>query len=113
MRVETTGRTLVAHIGGELDQHSAVTVRRELDKVLKKSGVTNLVLDFSDLTFMDSSGIGVIIGRYKIVKSIGGDVILVYSSSNIDRMLTASGLKKIMPVCKTVPSALRKLKEVV
>lgn len=111
MRVDITGRTLVAHIDGELDQHSAAGVRRELDKCLKRCGVINLILDFTDLEFMDSSGIGVIIGRYKIVKSIGGDVVVVSTTATIDRMLTAAGLKKIMSVCKTVPAALKKVKE--
>ena len=111
MRVEITGRTLVAHIDGELDQHSAGHIRRELDKCLRRTGVVNLVLDFSKLQFMDSSGIGVIIGRYKIVRSIGGEVVVVSSSKNMDRIITASGLKRIMSVCKTVPAALKKLKE--
>lgn len=111
MQIEITGKTLVAHIDGELDQHSAAYVRRELDKCLRRTGVSNLVLDFTGLSFMDSSGIGVIIGRYKIVKSIGGNVVVVSASAAIDRIVTASGLKRIMSVCKTVPAALKKLKE--
>ncbi len=111
MQVEITGRTLVAHIDGELDQHSAGSVRRELDRCLRRTGVVNLVLDFSRLQFMDSSGIGVIIGRYKLVKSLGGDVAVVSASASMDRIITASGLKRIMTVCKTVPAALKKLKE--
>ncbi len=111
MRLDITGRTLVAHIDGELDHHGADKIRRELDKCLKKTGVCNLVLDFSELSFMDSSGIGVIIGRYKIVKSFGGQVAVVSSTPVTDRIITASGLKKIMIVCPNVKSALKKLKE--
>ena len=110
MQIEIAGKTLVAHIDGELDQHSAANIRRELDKCLRKTGVSNLVLDFTGLQFMDSSGIGVIIGRYKIVRSIGGEVVVVSSSATVDRIITASGLKRIMSVCKTVPAAIKKLK---
>ncbi len=111
MRIETVGRTLVAHIDGDLDHHSTSLVRRELDRVLKRSGVKNLVLDFSELEFMDSSGIGVIIGRYKIVSAIGGTVAVVASKQLVNRIITASGLRKIMGVYKSVPAALKSLKE--
>lgn len=111
MQLETIGRTLVAHIDGELDHHSTATVRRELDKVLKRSGVKNLVFDFTRLEFMDSSGIGVIIGRYKLISAIGGEVAVVSSKNSVNRILTASGLRKIMSVYKNVPTALKGLKE--
>lgn len=111
MRIETVGRTLVAHIDGDLDHHCTSTVRRELDKVLKRSGVKNLVLDFSELEFMDSSGIGVIIGRYKIVSAIGGKAAIVTAKPSVNRIITASGLKKIMGVYKSVSAALKSLEE--
>lgn len=111
MRTETVGRTLIAHIEGDLDHHSADSVRRELDRILKRSGIINLILDFTKLDFMDSSGIGVIIGRYKLVSAIGGKTCVISSKPNINRIITASGLKKIMGVYKCVPAALKFLKE--
>ncbi len=112
MQLEIVGRTLVAHIDGDLDHHCATNIRRELDKILKRSEIKNLILDFSGLDFMDSSGIGVIIGRYKLINQIGGKTAVVVTKPNVNRMLTASGLKKIVSSYKTVSDALKGLKEV-
>lgn len=112
MQLEIVGRTLVAHIDGDLDHHCATNIRRDLDKILKRSEIKNLILDFSLLDFMDSSGIGVIIGRYKLINAIGGKTAIVVTKPTVNRMITASGLKKIISVYKTVPDALVGLKEV-
>ena len=63
---------LVAKISGELDHHAAERIRK-------------LIFDFSDLSFMDSSGIGVVIGRYKLMKSCGGSVAIVTENDVFER----------------------------
>ena len=66
-----TGTVLHAALSGELDHHSAAAVRQALDAAME-DGVRELVLDLSGVSFMDSSGIGVILGRYRILRARGG-----------------------------------------
>ena len=89
---------LVAKISGELDHHSAQKVRNEADSRIVHGRAKNLVFDFSDLSFMDSSGIGVIIGRYNLVKSCGGDVAIVCHNVSVNKILKMSGIPKIIEI---------------
>ena len=71
MEIELTGekKLLTVRINGELDHHSAYEIRTATERELRRTGAINIAFDFSGLTFMDSSGIGVIMGRYKTVTS--------------------------------------------
>ncbi len=89
---------LVAKVSGELDHHVAVQVRTQTDSRLARGRARNLIFDFSDLNFMDSSGIGVVIGRYKLVKSSGGEVAIVCPNLSVNKILHMSGIPKIMGV---------------
>ena len=62
---EMTGDTLTAQLMGELDHHAAAKVRGDIDDTMDRYGAKNLIFDFSRVTFMDSAGIGVVLGRYK------------------------------------------------
>lgn len=70
---EMIGDTLTAQLMGELDHHTAVKVRSEIDNMMDRYGAKNLIFDFSKVTFMDSAGIGVVLGRYKRLQA-GGEV---------------------------------------
>lgn len=89
-------RTLVAKICGDLDHHAAKSVKENVDRELLKSGAINVAFDFGNVTFMDSSGIGVIMGRCKITKSLGGRVIIYGASDEVKRIITMSGIDKIV-----------------
>ena len=102
---------LVVSLSGELDHHTAKKVKDLAEEVIKNKGITNLVFDFTNLTFMDSSGIGVVVGRYKLVSSLGGHVAIVNNSATIDRLLTMSGIKKIIAVADNVTDAINYLQE--
>ncbi len=104
---QSKGATLIAKITGELDHHAAGAVREKLDYKITTENVKNLIFDFSSLSFMDSSGIGIIIGRYKMLKSLGGNVAIVSSTKNVDRILNISGIQKIVSVSKTIDDALK------
>ena len=110
MKLELKDRTLIAHIDWELDHHSAQNIRAELDGAIDRQAVRNLIFDFSKLSFMDSSGIGVIVGRYKKIKMKNGEVLVVCNTPRVDKLLAASGLKKLLSVNKTLSSALKKVK---
>lgn len=93
---------LVTKISGELDHHAAQKIRNETDTRIIRGKVKNLIFDFSDLNFMDSSGIGVIIGRYKLLKSCGGRVDIVASNPGINKLLAMSGIPGIVNVYPTL-----------
>ncbi len=96
IRIEHIGTTLVVKPEGELDHHSAKDVREMIDREIELRKIKNLVLDFNKVSFMDSSGIGVIAGRYKIINSLGGKTMVIRANQQVDKILEISGLKKIL-----------------
>lgn len=108
---QTKEKTLIVKLIGELDHHVAGGVKERIDKKITSSAAENLIFDFSALSFMDSSGIGVVIGRYKLIKSIGGKTVIVSNTKSIDRLLNIAGIKKIISVRNDVDGAVCALKE--
>ncbi len=96
IRLETIGTTLVVKIDGEIDHHTAKDLKAEIDHELLMKNIVNLVLDFDGVTFMDSSGIGVIAGRYKEIQARGGKVMVIRVKPQVDKILEISGLKTIL-----------------
>ena len=96
MRMEYICTTLVVKLEGEIDQSCAAEIRTDIDREIQLKNVRNLILDFAGVTFMDSSGIGVIIGRYKQIKARGGKTMIIRARPQVDKILELSGLKKIM-----------------
>jgi len=103
------GTTLIIRIIGELDHHTAEYVRQKIDGELLKSTTRNIIFDFSELSFMDSSGIGVIIGRYKNILKLNGKAAVVNTNDQIMRILDMSGILKIIPVYKSLDDAVAAL----
>lgn len=87
---------LVVMLEGELDAESAAAVRRSIDIEFDELGVRNMIFDMSRVTFMDSSGIGMIIGRYKRVKALGGSVKIAGADKTVRRIIELSGLGRIV-----------------
>lgn len=110
MKLKLDQRTLIVTLSGELDHHGAGQIRTVIERAITERDVKNLIFDFSTLSFMDSSGIGMIIGRYKIIKSIGGSVVLVCVSPHMKKLVTMSGLSRLIPVCSSVAQALSEVK---
>lgn len=88
--------TLTIQIEGELDHHTSNQVKKELDKVIDDISIQNLVFDFKELYFMDSSGIGVILGRYKIINKRQGSIYIKNANPHINKILDVSGLYNIV-----------------
>ena len=88
---------LVVALDGELDHCCAQSIRSQLDALLADPAVRYLVLDFDKLTFMDSSGIGVILGRYPILRDRGGRMAVCRMSPHIARLFHMSGMDRIIP----------------
>jgi stage II sporulation protein AA (anti-sigma F factor antagonist) len=96
LKFEQRGRTLIVSMVGEMDHHSAESVRIKLDNKIDEIGVKNVIFDFSGVNFMDSSGIGVVIGRFRKVSEYGGKVAVVNLKPSIKRVFELGGLFKII-----------------
>lgn len=107
MKFFTKGNTLVVAIVGELDHHSAEYVRQKLDGELLKSSNKNIIFDFSKLTFMDSSGIGVVMGRYKLIQNINGKAAISNAQNAIKKILEMSGILKFIPIYDNIDLAIK------
>lgn len=93
---ERKGNALIARLSGELDHSAATRLRAELDGLIDETGVTRLLLDMSALDFMDSSGIGLVIGRYKRLSKRGGSVAVIGTNARIDRIFNMAGLYSLV-----------------
>lgn len=103
---EIDGRCLIIRLNDELDHHNAIRIREKADKLIDRNNIKYIIFDFSGAGFMDSAGIGVIMGRYKKVIFIGGKIAVANVGSAIDRILSLSGLYKIIDKYDTVETAL-------
>ena len=92
--------TLNIFLSGELDECTAEYARKQMDDAISQPGITNVIFDLSNLTFMDSTGIGVLIGRYKRLKARNIAIFVKNPSSSIDKILNMAGLYEIMPKVK-------------
>lgn len=86
------GKTLTALLSGEIDHHWAAILREKIDERAAAAAPAILILDFSAVTFMDSSGIGLILGRYKLARELGGTVVVQHVPKDIRRMLALAGI---------------------
>ena len=88
--------TLTVRLAGELDHSSADRVRRELDELILDPKIKRLIFDMKELRFMDSSGIGLLIGRYKQMHRRGGTVAVARADARVDRIFEMAGLYQII-----------------
>ncbi len=97
---------LIVTLEGELDHHTSEEARKQIDSLYYDNNLLNMVLDLRKLNFMDSSGIGLIMGRYKNCKERHGNIAIVSTNPTIDRILKMSGLLKIINVYPSVEEAM-------
>ncbi len=109
VKISYKGSTLIASIMGELDHHSAEYIREKIDSELIKATTKNVIFDFSKVSFMDSSGIGVIMGRFKNVQKLNGKLSVTNVSDQMMRIFEMSGLLKIIPAYDNVDVAINKM----
>ena len=98
IKLSNRGNTLIVRLNGELDHHTAEYTRQKIENEIIKPTTKNIIFDFSNLTFMDSSGIGVIMGRYKNIREINGKAAIACSNSQVMRLLDVSGISGVIPV---------------
>mgnify|MGYP001624724661 CR=1 FL=1 len=98
IRYEKEDKQLIVEITEEIDHHIAEKLRRKVDDEITRHMPRKTIFDFSRVTFMDSAGIGMIIGRYKMMRLIGGSLEITNISATVRRILEMSGINKIIPM---------------
>jgi stage II sporulation protein AA (anti-sigma F factor antagonist) len=99
--------TLVITVGSELDHHNAVDIKQKTESYVCKYQIKNIVFDFSKTNFMDSSGIGLIMGRYKVMEQLNGQICVTNVNAKLERFFVISGLYKLVDRYPTVWDAIR------
>lgn len=109
LEFENKDDKLIVSMAGELDHHSAEEVRNRIDDRLDRENIVKLIMDFSDVTFMDSSGIGVVIGRYKKLNLKKGSICITKARDSVKRVFELSGMFKIIKLYDSVDEAVENI----
>lgn len=94
------GDILTARLIGEIDHHAAARVREEIDREICRTRPRQVVLDLSGIEFMDSSGLGLIMGRIALMRSLGGEAVLKDPTDKVMRIVRLAGLERIIKIEK-------------
>ena len=95
---DTAGSILSIHVRGEIDHHTSSAIRTGIDSTLFEKRPQKLILDLSAVSFMDSSGLGLIMGRYSVMKELGGEMAVWNPSSEIRSILTLAGMDRLVRI---------------
>ena len=107
---ELEGQALIVTLRGELDLHTSPEFKEALTKLFEThSHVTNLIMDVKGLSFVDSSGLGVILGRYRELQERGGRLFFVQANPQIKRILQMSGFQKISEFANSASDVLERI----
>ena len=89
------GDTLTVLLSGEIDHHSAAGMRAQIDEAIERYRPAVLTLDFGGVSFMDSSGIGLVMGRYKLMNTFGGAINVVNIPKPLQKVMRLAGLDRL------------------
>ena len=98
---EFTGTVLKIKLRGEIDHHSAVAVRTAIDDMIRSKRPSELIIDMSAVDFMDSSGLGLIMGRYALVKQCGGTLSVLDPSPAVVKIIKLAGMERMVSILRT------------
>ncbi|MHB8171441.1 MAG: anti-sigma F factor antagonist [Thermincolia bacterium] len=106
LEFQHVNNTLIVRVSGELDLAVSESFRNEVEGALERQDVQNLILNLKEVSFIDSSGLGVILGRYKRITQVGGNMAIAEAEPQVRRILELSGILRIMGVFETETAAL-------
>lgn len=98
---EFMGCYLKIKLRGEIDHHSATSIRTAIDSEIYAKKPRGLIMDMSAVNFMDSSGLGLIMGRYSVMNELGGEVIVSDPNPAIERIMTLAGMERVIKIQHT------------
>ena len=93
-------KQLTLRISEEIDESTTEKLRRKIDNEITRFLPRKVIFDFSDVSFMDSAGIGMLLGRYKVIKMLGGQLELMNVNKQVEKVFEISGILKIIPLIK-------------
>lgn len=102
VKIQFDGETLYCQLNGEIDHHTTLPIRLDIDDRIENCRPQKTVLDFTDVTFMDSSGIGLVMGRYKLLSEFNGKLEVTGLSNNAYKVMRLAGLDRIATITKGV-----------
>ena len=102
------GSELRIEISGEIDHHSARSVRAKIDESLYYYRAARVALDLSKVSFMDSSGLGLILGRFTLAKELGGELRIIDPSEGVMKILELAGTSRLIKIEKTTLKGAKK-----
>ena len=100
---------LIIRIDGDIDHHTCEEIRSKIDNEIHRRNPKGIIFDMKNVNFMDSSGIGVIIGRYKLILSNEGKAAMINVKPQIMRVYDICGLKKIIPLFENEKQAVENI----
>lgn len=96
LKIYNDGRRITAAVSGDIDHHAARELRVSIDDVIARSRPELLIIDMEEVGFMDSSGVGLILGRLKAVRAVGGELLVKNAKKEIADMISFSGLSYVI-----------------
>ena len=102
---DVRGTTLFVRLPAEIDHHNAEELRTGADRILQRKLIRQVIFDFEKTVFMDSSGIGMIMGRYKMMRFMGGNVAAVHVNERMQRIMKLSGICRLVDIYEEMPDA--------
>lgn len=104
LTIQADETTVTVYLSGEIDHHTAAQMREEIDSYLLGGQVTLLVMDFGGVSFMDSSGIGLVLGRFRQIQYNGGALHLVNTPPSIYKVMRIAGLHRLATIEQATPN---------
>ncbi len=109
--VSMEGKTMVVSLLGEIDHHNASVLRTGIDKLIYEKRPDKLVLDLKCIDFMDSSGLGLIMGRYSLVRELGGEMSLRDPCKNVLKICKLAGMERLIRIERSVSDKIKNEKK--
>lgn len=100
VKMDVSGEVVTAYLDGELDHHTAREMREEIDSAIERNMPSMVVLDFRDISFMDSSGIGLVMGRYRKLQQTGAELHVINTPPHIYKVMRLAGLERLAKIDK-------------
>lgn len=99
--VQVKDQCLIIHVPRELDHHSALPIRQQADDIMMRQNIREVVMDFAKTDFMDSSGIGMMMGRYRAVERNGGHMRVEHVNERVSKILDMAGIGKLIEISRS------------
>ena len=101
MKAYSAQDKLIVSLDGEIDHHSAAEIREGLDKMIAVSRPKVMVLELSGIDFMDSSGLGLVLGRYRRLNEMGSQVVIKNPGARTEKILAMAGVDKLIKIIRS------------